>query len=151
MSSEEQAAEDRLAKMPPKFAPCCSERAVPKSKSLNMTVSGRFWKFKLRFARQAQGFRHAATCVAGAGVREGCKSIGRRGGFEEGSQRCISCGRRRDFMFCGVDVSRSVGHSLCEVANFVCYISGMISRGSYKTAEVFRDKRNTFSNIYIYV
>ena len=36
------------------------------------------------FAWQAQGFRHVAKYVAGAGVREGCKNVGRRGGFEEG-------------------------------------------------------------------
>ena len=33
------------------------------------------------FAWQAQGFRHVAKYVAGAGVREGCKNVGRRGGF----------------------------------------------------------------------
>ena len=32
------------------------------------------------FAWQAQGFRHVAKYVAGAGVREGCKNVGRRGG-----------------------------------------------------------------------
>ena len=37
----------------------------------------------MRFAWQAQGFRHFAKCVAGAGVREGCKNVGGRGGFEE--------------------------------------------------------------------
>ena len=36
------------------------------------------------FAWQAQGFRFVAKHVAGAGVREGCKSVGRRGRFEEG-------------------------------------------------------------------
>ena len=43
----------------------------------------------MRFAWQAQGFRHVAKYVAGAGVREGCKNVGRRGGFEEGSKRCF--------------------------------------------------------------
>ena len=38
--------------------------------------------------------------MAGAGVREGCKNVGRRGGFEEGLKRCVSRGRR--------SVSRSV-------------------------------------------
>ena len=42
--------------------------------------------------------------VAGAGVREGCKNVGRRGGFEEGLKRCVSRGRRRDFVICDVDV-----------------------------------------------
>ena len=36
------------------------------------------------FAWQAQGFRYVSKCAAGAGVREGCKNVGRRGGFEEG-------------------------------------------------------------------
>ena len=47
------------------------------------------------FAWQAQGFRHVAKYVAGAGVREGCKNVGRRGGFEEGLKRCVSRGRRK--------------------------------------------------------
>ena len=54
--------------------------------------------------RQAQGFRHVAKYVAGAGLREGCKNVGRRGGFEEGLKRCVSRGRRKDFVFCDVDV-----------------------------------------------
>ena len=49
------------------------------------------------FAWQAQGFRHVAKYVAGAGVREGCKNVGGRGGFEEAPKRCVSRGRRRDF------------------------------------------------------
>ena len=27
--------------------------------------------------------------MAGAGVREGCKNVGRRGGFEEAQKRCV--------------------------------------------------------------
>ena len=42
--------------------------------------------------------------VAGAGVCEGCKNVGRRGGFEEGLTWCLSRGRRRDFVLCDVDV-----------------------------------------------
>ena len=42
------------------------------------------------FAWQAQGFRHVAKYAAGAGVREGRKNVGRRGGFEEGLKRCAS-------------------------------------------------------------
>ena len=57
------------------------------------------------FAWQAQGFRRVAKCVAGAGVREGCKNVGRRGGFEEGLKRCVSRGMRNDFALCDVDVS----------------------------------------------
>ena len=42
--------------------------------------------------------------VAGAGVREGCENVGRRGGFEEGLKGCVSRGRRSDFALCDVDV-----------------------------------------------
>ena len=58
----------------------------------------------MRFAWQAQGFRHVAKYVACAGVREGCKNVGRRGGFEEGLKRCGSRGRRKVFVLCDVDV-----------------------------------------------
>ena len=56
------------------------------------------------FAWQAQGFRLVAKYAAGAGVREGWKNVGRRGGFEEGLKRCVSPGRRHYFVFCDVDV-----------------------------------------------
>ena len=36
----------------------------------------------MRFAWQVQGFRHVAKYGAGAGVREGFKNVGRRGGFD---------------------------------------------------------------------
>ena len=87
-----------------KFAPRLRARAIWKSKSLKLTVSGRFWKFKVVFAWQGQGFRQVAKYVAGAGVREGCKNVGRRGGFEEGLKRCVPRGRRKDFVLCAVDV-----------------------------------------------
>ena len=63
-----------------------------------------FLKFKMLFAWQAQGFRHVSKCVAGAGVREGCKNVGRRGGFEEAPKRCVSRGRGKEFVLCDVDV-----------------------------------------------
>ena len=47
------------------------------------------------FAWQAQGFRYVSKCVAGTGVREGCKNVGRRGGFEEAPKRCFSRDRRK--------------------------------------------------------
>ena len=56
------------------------------------------------FAWQAQGFRQVVKYVAGAGVCQGRKNVGRRGGFEEGLKRCVSRGRRRDFVVCDVDV-----------------------------------------------
>ena len=48
----------------------------------------------MRFAWQAQGFRHVAKYVAGAGVREGCKNVGRRGGFASAQ---LFSGRRNTF------------------------------------------------------
>ena len=56
------------------------------------------------FAWQAQGFRQVAKYVAGAGVCQGRKNVGRRGGFEEAPKRCFSRGRRKDFVLCHVDV-----------------------------------------------
>ena len=58
----------------------------------------------MAFAWQAQGFRYVSKRAAGAGVCEGCKNVGRRGGFEEAPKRCISRGRRNDFVLCDVDV-----------------------------------------------
>ena len=56
------------------------------------------------FAWQVQGFRQVAKYAAGAGVREGCKNVGRSGGFEEVLKRCVSRGMRKDFVLCDVDV-----------------------------------------------
>ena len=55
----------------------------------------------MRFAWQAQGFRHVAKYVAGAGVREGCKNVGRRGGFEEAPKNDA-------FLVAGAGISRFV-------------------------------------------
>ena len=56
------------------------------------------------FAWQAQGFGHVAKYVAGAGVREGSKNVGRRGGFEEAPKRFVSRGLCKDFVLCDVDI-----------------------------------------------
>ena len=116
-----------------------------------LTVSGRFLRFKVCFAWQTQGFRHVAKYVAGAGVREGCKNVGRRGGFEEGLKRCVSRGRRSDFALCDVDVWSLPRWNRGRVANFMsrkCYFAVIISRGSYRTsyasAQLFRGRRSTF-------
>ena len=103
------------------------------------------------FAWQAQGFRDVSKCVAGAGVCEGCKNVGRRGGFEEAPKRCISRGRGNDFVLCGVDVWSLRRWIRGRVANFMsrkCYFAVIISRGSYRTsyasAQLFRGRRSTF-------
>ena len=67
-------------------------------------VSGSFWRFKVVFAWQAQAFWPVAKHVAGAGLREGCKNVGRRGWVEEAPKRCVSRGRPREFWLCDVDV-----------------------------------------------
>ena len=103
------------------------------------------------FAWQAQGFRHVAKYVAGAGVREGCKNVGRRGGFEEGLKRCVSRGRRTDLALCDVDVWSLRRWNRGMVANFMSrkyYFAVIISRGSYRTSyasdQLFRGRRSTF-------
>ena len=103
------------------------------------------------FAWQAQGFRYVSKCVAGAGVREGCKNVGRRGGFEEGPKWCFSRGRGKDFVLCDVDGWGLRRRIRGRVANFMsrkCYFAVIISRGSYRTsyasAQLFRGRRSTF-------
>ena len=103
------------------------------------------------FAWHAQGLRHVAKYVAGAGVREGCKNVGRRGGFEEGLERFVLRGRRSDFALCDVDVWSLWCWNRGRVANFMsrkCYFAVIISRGSYRTsyasAQLFRGRRSTF-------
>ena len=103
------------------------------------------------FAWQAQVFRHIAKYVAGAGVREGCKNVGRRGGFAEGLKRFVSRGRRKDFVLCYVGVRSLRRKMRGKVANFMsqkCFFAVIISRSSYGTsyasAQLFRGRRSTF-------
>ena len=48
----------------------CAREWFGSQKSLKTTVSGRFWRFKVFFAWQAQGFRHVAKYVAGTGLQK---------------------------------------------------------------------------------
>ena len=103
------------------------------------------------FAWQAQGFRYVSKCVAGAGVREGCKNVGRRGGFEEARKRCVSRGRGKDFVLCDVDgwgLRRRIRGRVAKFMSRKCYFAVIISRGSYRTsyasAQLFRGRRSTF-------
>ena len=50
--------------------------------------------------------------MAGAGVREGCKNVGRRGGFEEARKRCVSRGRARISCFAMAMVEASDAESV---------------------------------------
>ena len=81
-----------------KFAPRCGARAIWKSKSLKHPGFGALLEVQTAFCVAGAGI------LAGAGVREGCKNVDRRGGFEAGPKGCLSRGRCRDFVLCTVDV-----------------------------------------------
>ena len=83
------------------------------------------------FAWQAQAFQHVAKYAAGAGVREGCKNVGRRGGFEEAPKRCVSRGRRKDFVLCDVgSVRRRIRGKVADFMSQKCYTL----QGSFRVA-----------------
>ena len=110
-----------------------------------------FWGSKCFSRGRRRDFDTFQKCVAGAGVREGCKNVGRRGGFEEAPKQCISRGRRKDFVLCDVDVWRLRRWIRGRVANFMsrkCYFAGIILRGSYRSsyasAPLFPGRRSTF-------
>ena len=58
----------------------CKQCLAPGPVQARRTTNGDKWRFKVLFAWQAQGFRQVAKYGADAGIREGCKSVGRRGG-----------------------------------------------------------------------
>ena len=124
VSSEKRGgAEDRLPKMATKFAPRLRARAIWKSKSSKTGGVGALlevergkicttlWResdLEVKIVK-IDGLGtflevQSAFCMAGAGVREGCRNFGRRGGIEEGRKRCFSSGRRRECVICDVDV-----------------------------------------------
>ena len=79
--------------------------------------------------------------MAGAGSREGCQNVGRRGGFEQGLQGCFSRGWRKDFAVCEVDVSGfgpSFGGRVANSGFWTCYFAKImmivVSRGSYRAS-----------------
>ena len=97
----------------------------------NVSKSLRLWRFKVCFAWQAQEFRHVA--------REGCKNVGRRGGFEKAPKRCFSRGRHKDFVLCDVDVWNIRLWVRGRVAKYMSrksFFAGPISRGSYRSSYV---------------
>ena len=77
----------------------------------------------MRFAWHAQGFRHVAKHVAGAGVREGCKNVGRRVGFEEAPKRCVSRGRPNDFALCDMSMFEASDAEFVEGLQISCHES----------------------------
>ena len=134
-----------------KFAPRLRASAIWKSKSLKTDGLGTFFEVQSVFRVAGAGISTRSKFVAGAGVREGCKNVGRRGGFEEGLKRGVSRGRRSDFALCDVDVWSLRRWNRGRVANFMsrkCYFAVIISRGSYRTsyasAQLFRGRRSTF-------
>ena len=56
------------------------------------------------FLEVRNAFRVAGATITGTGACEGCKNVGRRGGFEEGLKRCFLRARRRDLALYDVDV-----------------------------------------------
>ena len=76
---------------------CARERFGSQNRWL--TVSRRFWRFKVRFAWQAQGFGTLQNTWQAQEFVRVAKNVGRRGGFEEGPKRCFSRGRCRDSCF----------------------------------------------------
>ena len=110
-----------------------------------------FWKFRCRFAWQAQGILHLAKSVQNVRVCSSFLNVGRRGTLEEDLQRCISCGSRstRDMFI--RDVRRS-GHWIPERGCILEYqifrFAAMILRDKCSTTSMtwhhfFRGRRNT--------
>ena len=120
-----------------KIAPRCGARPMSKSKSLKHYALRTFWTRKACFAWQAQGFRRCKIRGRRRSSWEGCKNVGRRGGFEEGPKRCFSRSRRKDFVLCDVDVWSLRRWIRGKVENFMlrkCYFAGIISRGSHRSS-----------------
>ena len=72
--------------------------------------------------------------MACAGVREGCNSVGWRGGFEEGPHRFILCGRCGGFGLYQLDVSglgrsTSARDAISLLGVLILKVSRIISRG----------------------
>ena len=119
-------AKDRLPKMSTKFAPRLRAKAIWKSKSLKTGGVGALLEVELgnicTTPARESGLEVKIVKAPGAGDVFGssnfgtlqntwqaqefarvAKKVGRRGGFEEVLKRCVSRGRRRDFVLCDVD------------------------------------------------
>ena len=59
--------------------------------------------------------------VAGAGVSTRCKIRGRREGFEEAPKRCISRGRRNDFVLCVMSMFEAFDAESVEGLQISCH------------------------------
>ena len=72
---------------------CCAKH-VAKSKCKKHQGFGHFWRFRCRFAWQAQGIVHLVKSEENVRFWNISKNHGRRGIFAEDLQRCIFRGRR---------------------------------------------------------
>ena len=116
----------------------------------NTPASDHFWRFRCRFAWQAQGIVHLVKMSKTWGLCGISKKDGRSGAFEEDLQRCIFRGRRstKD-MFIG-DVRRSgrwFAETGCILEHQICRFAKMILRDrcstSYDLASIFRGRHST--------
>ena len=101
------------------------------------------------FVWQAQGFRHVAKYVAGAGVREGCKNVGRRGGFEEARNDAfrvagagISCFVMS--MFEGSDAESVEGLQISCHGSVTLQGSCRVTVTGVRMPQLLRGRRSTF-------
>ena len=117
----------------------------------NTPCSDHFWKFRCRFAWQAQGMGHLLKVSKTWGFCGISKKDGRRGTFEEDLQRCIFRGRRstRDIFIGAVRRSgRWFPERGCILEHQIFRFAEMIlcdrCSTSYDLASLFRGRRSTF-------
>ena len=84
--------------------------------------------------------------MAGAGVREGCENVGRRGGFGEGPKGWFSRGRRRDFGLCEIDVCVAVTGARMPRLNF--FVAG---GNTFEASALKSLKRNSEVNSLVHM
>ena len=117
----------------------------------NIACSRHFWRFRCRFAWQAQGMGHLLKVSKTWGFCVIAKNDGRRGTFEEDLQRCIFRGRRstRDIFIGAVRRSgRWFPERGCILEHRIFRFAEMSLRDrcstSYDLASLFRGRRSTF-------
>ena len=116
----------------------------------NIACSRHFWRFRCRFAWQAQGMGHLLKVSKTWGFCVIAKNDGRRGTFEEDLQRCIFRGRRstRDIFIGAVRRwGRWFPERGCILEHPIFRFAKMIlpdrCSTSYDLASLFRGRRNT--------
>ena len=116
----------------------------------NTTCSDHFWRFRCRFAWQAQGIVHFDKVSKTWGLWSISKDHGKRGTFAEDLQRCIFRGRRstRDMFIRAVRRSgRWFPERVCILEHQIFRFAEMILRDrcstSYDLASLFLGKRSS--------